>query len=327
MTQMDGDRHAINWDTDDPIEQAQLYAYGEQYELAEEEYREVLAEDANNAEAYFGLARLYFAILDLPRAEQTLQEGLRAVPESAPLHSARALLSLARGEADAAREWLAKAEALDPEHYHVSYARGRLLMDESRYSEAAEQFRLAADRAPAVVAPFSFVQLGAALVEQAKEQWSPEVGEAAVNAFLRAVEIHPQWELGYCFAVNYLRPHPDPEVPLSIAERGLVEFPSSKAISLVALSPLIRAGRLEDAEFVVTELLPDLQHDVAGLIGVAEIIAEFPDLYPYALELLEFGDTNNPNNPAITRALALIHAEMGNDEKAAHYRARAQELS
>ncbi|MCA9521031.1 MAG: tetratricopeptide repeat protein [Myxococcales bacterium] len=325
MTQMD-DKHSINFDSDDLVERAELYAYAQQFDLAEDEYREALAEDPNNADAYLGLIRMHFIMRDFDKAQAVSDEGLTKLPESAPMHSARALLLLAKNQLEPAEQSLAKADALDAEHYHVKYAHGRLLMEQCKYTAAEQAFRAATECAPAVVAPFCYMQVGTALVEQAKLEWSEETAQHAVNAFLRALEIMPQWEFGYCLAISNLKQHPDPEVPLSIAERGLVEFPASQAIPFVALNPLIRAGRLEDAEYVYTEALPLIKENVPALIALAETIAEFPPLYSYALNVLEFADSHNPNDVSIAQSFVLLHTAMGNAEQVARWKARVEEL-
>lgn len=325
MTQMD-EKHAINFDSDDLVERAELYAYTQQYDLAEDEYRDALAENPDNADAYLGLIRLHFILRDFEKAQQTSDEGLRRLPNVASMHSARALLHLSRNQVEQAKEALAKADALDAEHYHVRYAHGRMAMEECRYADAEKHFAAAAERAPAIVAPYCYMQIGTALVDQATAEWSEETAQNAVNAFLRALEIMPQWEFGYCLAIRNLKHHPDPEVPLSFAERGLVEFPASQAIPFMALNPLIRAGRLEDAEYVFTEALPIIKDNVPALISLAETVGEFPPLYPYALQVLEFADANNPNDLAIAQGFIQLYAAMGNAEQVARWKARVEEL-
>lgn len=303
----------IDWSSEDPLVRGQLCMYTKRYEEAEDAYLDALDADPNNVEAYSGLARLHFHLYNVGKAWEFTSRGLSVAPESGCLHAMAAMLTLISDIAGA-RQRIARAEELDPSHSLVLLAKGRILAAEGRYREAADLFRASSASVPDLVKPIHQLNLSVNLGELARRGGSDDVRRAAIDSFLLVLDYGVRWEFAYIAALGGLRDLAGPEQLVAIAERGYAEFPDSPSIAFLALRPLLRVGRVDDAWALGNELSVRCRYDVPLLIGLAELLFEY-DSHNDAEEMLLYADEHNPHNPALARALVALYEATGQAEK------------
>ncbi|MCA9521029.1 MAG: tetratricopeptide repeat protein [Myxococcales bacterium] len=307
----------IDWESDDPLVRGQLHMYTKQYELAEDAYAAALDADPHCVEAYSGLARLHFLLYNIGKAWEHTSKGLAIAPNSGCLHAMAAMLTLLSDPAGA-RQRIAQAEALDPEHSLVMLAKGRILASEGHYEQAVEVFRASSERVPDLVKPIHLLNLSVNLAELARRTGSREARHEAIEGFTRVLDCNARWEFAYVAALSSLKDLADAAQLVAIAERGYAEFPQSPAIAFLALRPLIQVGRVEDALALGTALADRCRNDVPLLIGLAEILYEY-DGADEAEALLLYADQHNPHNPAVAKGLIALYDATQQPEKKAKW--------
>ena len=109
-------------------------------EVAEREFRQVIEQDHNNAQAYFNLGNVLYITRRNEEAKQTVEEGLRREPRSAKGHYFMGSVLVRMGELSAGEEQLKKARELDPNMPQVLIALATLYLQTGRESEAIAMF-------------------------------------------------------------------------------------------------------------------------------------------------------------------------------------------
>jgi tetratricopeptide (TPR) repeat protein len=117
-----------------------LYMKKGELEVAEREFRQVIEQDHNNAQAYFNLGNVLYITRRNEEAKQTIEEGLRREPGSAKGHYFMGSVLVRMGELSAGEEQLKKARELDPRMPQVLIALATLYLQTARESEAIAMF-------------------------------------------------------------------------------------------------------------------------------------------------------------------------------------------
>jgi len=125
-----------------------LYASLQKTDQAQAEYRKAIELNPMFVPAYVNLADLQRATGTEPDAEQTLREGLRLVPASAPLHHALGLSLVRQRRAKAALAQFAHAAKQAPEDPRYTYVYGVALHDFGKAQESASVLEAALARYP-----------------------------------------------------------------------------------------------------------------------------------------------------------------------------------
>ncbi len=99
-------------------------------------------------EALLGLTRVSLFLGRLQDAENYLSGAKHLAPESGVVYALQALLHEIKGELAEALACAERAAALEPEEFLVSFNYGRLLGQDRRYEDAAEQLKKAIQQKP-----------------------------------------------------------------------------------------------------------------------------------------------------------------------------------
>ena len=125
-----------------------FYQTRRQLALAEDAYKQALKLDPYFIAAYINLADLYRASLRDPDAERLLSEGLKRLPEAAPLHFSLGLLKVRSKQMDKALTSLRQAVSLDPDTARYRYVLAVALNSEGQRSEALAEIDKGLQRNP-----------------------------------------------------------------------------------------------------------------------------------------------------------------------------------
>lgn len=117
-----------------------LYMKKGELEAAEREFRQVVEQDHNNAQAYFNLGNVLYITRRNEEAKQTIEEGLRREPGSAKGHYLMGSVLVRLGELSGGEEQLKKARELDPRMPQVLIALATLDLQTGKESEAIALF-------------------------------------------------------------------------------------------------------------------------------------------------------------------------------------------
>jgi tetratricopeptide (TPR) repeat protein len=117
-----------------------LYMKKGELGVAEREFRQVIEQDHNNAQAYFNLGNVLYITRRNEEAKQTIEEGLRREPGSAKGHYFMGSVLVRMGELAAGEEQLKKARELDPRMPQVLIALATLYLQTGRDGEAIAMF-------------------------------------------------------------------------------------------------------------------------------------------------------------------------------------------
>jgi Flp pilus assembly protein TadD len=109
-------------------------------QAAEREFRQVIAEDPNSAQAYFNLGNALFLTNRNGDAKQTLEAGLRLSPSNALGHYLNGSVLTRLGDFKAAEEQLKTARVLNPKMPQVPISLATLYLQSGREHEAAAMF-------------------------------------------------------------------------------------------------------------------------------------------------------------------------------------------
>jgi tetratricopeptide (TPR) repeat protein len=106
---------------------------------AENEFREVLKLNKDDAQAYFNLGNVFYLTKRFDDARQILQEGLAKSPNYAPGNYLLGSVLLRLGDADAAERLLLTAKQLDPEMPRVLIELATLYLQTGKKDQAMSQ--------------------------------------------------------------------------------------------------------------------------------------------------------------------------------------------
>lgn len=139
------------------LAQAQVHESLGRYDLAQKEYRKVIAANPNAPGAHSGLGR---AILNGPRDAQAMGEAAREFERELAISPGNALaefelgeIARERGQLDAAREHFLKAVRYNPDLYEAQIGLARLLLKQGSPRDAVQHLELAAHLEPADTLP------------------------------------------------------------------------------------------------------------------------------------------------------------------------------
>lgn len=107
---------------------------------AESEFRQVVSQNHNGAQAYFNLGNILYVTRRDGQAKQTLEEGLRREPGSAMGHYLHGSVLVRLGDFVAAEEELKATCQLDPKMPQAPIALATLYLQTGRDREAAAMF-------------------------------------------------------------------------------------------------------------------------------------------------------------------------------------------
>lgn len=153
---------------------------------AERLYREILAADDRNADAWNMLAAVSHARERLDEAAGAAQRATELRPKIAPYWLMRGAIETARGRVREAQSAYRRAIAIAPEFAEAHYALGRSCHEEGRYSDAIAAYRQALRRVPGI-AEIRHALAGALLA-------SDRIAEA-LTEYQAAFEADPQAKL------------------------------------------------------------------------------------------------------------------------------------
>jgi Flp pilus assembly protein TadD len=117
-----------------------LYMRKGEWDAAEREFREVIEQDHNNAQAYFGLGNVLYITRRNEEAKRPIEEGLRREPSSAKGHYLMGSVLVQLGELPAGEAQLKTARELDPGMPQVLIALATLKLQTGKDSEAIALF-------------------------------------------------------------------------------------------------------------------------------------------------------------------------------------------
>lgn len=308
------------------LEQAIAYFFRGHVDVALKKLRKSLSV-RRNPSAHFWLGLIPFVDNDFERGLAACREGLAEFPDEASLHACAALNLASLRDADGAEGAIVRAEALDGGAFFTLFGRGAVHLEARRPEAALPHLERALAVAGPETAVFAQLQIGRCHHYLAKETLSPYHLAASVRSFRAAVLARPDWHFVYCAALMYTERHPDPRIPLAIAEEGIARFPGSRAIMLYALRPLLRENRLVEAADAYTAVVSHFRHDVEALIHVAKVTIEYAELTDYALEALYTAERYNPDDPRVARAFLIAYTKLDQPDESARWRERLEQLT
>jgi tetratricopeptide (TPR) repeat protein len=136
---------------DDPaaqVNRGNFHTARNEFEKAENAYREALQLDPDFVTAYINLADLFRLTQRDDKGQAVLEQGLTRLPNSAELHHSLGLLQARRNNTEQALESLARAARLAPGQARFSYVYAAALIDAGRVQEARKVVRSALRLAP-----------------------------------------------------------------------------------------------------------------------------------------------------------------------------------
>jgi Flp pilus assembly protein TadD len=109
---------------------------------AEQEFRQVIEQDLNGAQAHFNLGNILYMTRRNVEAKPVLDEGLRREPSSAMGHYLLGSVLARLGSPGAAEEQLKTARELDPRMPQIPIALATLYLQAGKQHEAAQMFEM-----------------------------------------------------------------------------------------------------------------------------------------------------------------------------------------
>ena len=310
----------------DALEQGIAYVFRGLIEIALKKLRRSAALSAA-PEPYVWLGFICFVNTELARGDALCQEGLAAFPDDGALHACAAILRTGLRDWDSALAELARAEELAPESFFTRFARGFHHVESRDPQAALPHYERALTCGDERTAAFAHLELGRCHFFISKETLSPYHLVACVKSFRNAIAARPDWHFAYCVALMYTERHPDPRIPLAIAEEGYARFPESRAIMLYALRPLLKENRLADAANAYAAAVSHFRHDVDAMIHIAHVAIGYDELRDYAIHALETAERYTPNTTKVARAFIILYTKLGEAEECEAWRARLAERS
>ncbi|GAC1434664.1 MAG: hypothetical protein NVS1B11_04390 [Terriglobales bacterium] len=165
-----------------------LFEKQNQFAEAEQEYRKVLANDAESPDALTGLANIYMRGQRFPEAEQILQKLIAIRPSDAAARMQLSRILFAAGKKDDAMSELQEVLKLEPNNTDAQHDLAGLYLEQKRYGEAVSLYRSLIAQSPADAELRD--NLGEALLNDKK---FPE----AQQEFLTAVKLKPDFGVAY----------------------------------------------------------------------------------------------------------------------------------
>jgi tetratricopeptide (TPR) repeat protein len=203
------------------------------------EYQRALRLDAENVEAYLGLAETYRLQDRMEDALRAYSQALRRAPHQAEGHLGMAELMVNLGRPQAASRHLAEAIKCDEDRAYLRYRLGQMYLRDRDYRRALEHLQHAV-----ALAPWDgFYHFKLAEVHFAQRDWVPAgvEYEAAVACSRLDDLYHVRLAATYCRLRQRSR-------ALRALARALEIRPDSAVYRCLLADQLVRLGREQEAE-------------------------------------------------------------------------------
>jgi tetratricopeptide (TPR) repeat protein len=261
-------------------------------------------------------AKLLFESAEPLRARTQLHKVLRVDPKNSDARYALATLDASDGDLKGARK---QFEALtdDPQHgMDAHFQLGRIAEKEERYTDALAHYQKvtagnqavdALVRSAAVLMKTGHSEEAQAMLGSLREQFpplAPKLIEAQGQLLVEAGRT---------------------EEALSFYNQAIAAQPDN--LSLVYSRSLVyeRAGRIDQAERDLRDILQRQPDDVASLNALGYLLAVHTDRYEEARRLIARAYEQQPNDPAIVDSMGWVEYKLGNTARAEELLRRAYE--
>lgn len=281
-----------------------------QYELAIENFNNVLAVDPTNADAYRELARVYESVGDINEAESTNKRAIRLKPDDWAGYGALGTFYFRHNRYDEAIEQFRKVIEITPDNHHGYSNLGAMFYFQGQYDEARGMFEKSLELSETFDATSN---LGTLYYIQGK------YGEAA-QMYKRALDIHDGHYMvwGNLGSAYYWTPderdkaYPVYEHAIELAEDLKRNNPSDYYVLIDLAGYSEKLGKKEDAKVYIYKALELSQDNTVIMFSagtILERLGEREEALNWIMKAIENGHSKSEimNQPELQ--------ELINDER------------
>ena len=280
---------------------------GQDMDRAIQEYQAALKADPSSQSVKARLAGLYFSLGDMSNAVRYADQAAEGLGQDGQMLMQMAGILASAGQGERAIKLLNRAIDLDTTSSDPYFAKGLLLLNQKRLSEAEETVRAGLARVPE--SAVGYYHLGRILLDEGK-------GEEAAASLERAIAVNASFEPAYLALSSIYESRQAPDRAIAVLRKYLQSVnPRNRGIRHQLIRVYMATKDFRGARNELNDLLAEDPSDLDAQLRLAILYGEEKE-YPKAIDQLTQILKARPTELKIRDYLGYLYEESKDTKKA-----------